>query len=608
MQHEEPSRNKSKKHISPQPNDTNPNLEFDSNETPYTTDENDAIALLLAIASGIYSSTSTKKLKTASPLAQGKKHITNGQPTTASYTTNVHCEYIELIKFIHTELGWRNKKKYIEKTVTTYNDHHSIQYRARAFPKPVSDREWHISIITKKLDDETIVVVTVPCFVKELEKIVHPDRVRAELWTMYKLTKISNTMTRVEFYAKLDFGGYIPRWIINRELPKIMSAPTRWQEHFQHQQKLNQLTAEDGKNMGIMLMIKVKGESVEKRLEDFLGKNQALQFVRAQAFPQFQIMMLHVLRNKIVDVGEGESTERVRKTISKMKMKTRFTVFHKNKNKNKVEVEPAHPHDARAVEISASYATRIGKKLALLLLTTTEPSAAVDSWLKDNNELDEFVTENIWFEPMMCTIAKALLKGSSLGLKYRVALGAGLSVMDMITDTGVINSYRASGNMTGAYSLMAMIGTSMAVQLAIAYVQNIKKSKWVILREMLFVVTFLKPGVDAYRVATGHIDEDAVVSPLLELALAKGTELAFESVPGGLLQAYIFINAPEKKMFFLISILISTLTTGFSSAMVSYDMDVSVANRKEVPLFYGYIKDGYTERMITFLLQVRSGS
>ena len=56
---------------------------------------------------------------------------------------------------------------------------------------------------------------------------------------------------------------------------------------------------------------------MEKRLEDFLKKIEALKFVRAQAFPQFQIMMLNVLRNKIVDVGEGESTERVRKTISK---------------------------------------------------------------------------------------------------------------------------------------------------------------------------------------------------------------------------------------------------------------------------------------------------
>ena len=176
--------------------------------------------------------------------------------------------------------------------------------------------------------------------------------------------------------------------------------------------------------------------------------------------------------------------------------------------------------------------------------------------------------------------------------------------MDMITDMGVINTYQASGNTSGANSLIAMIGSSLAAQLLVTYIQNKKKSKWVILRELAFVVSFLKPGVDAYRVATGYEDKDSKVSPLVEMAMGKCSELAFESVPGGLLQAYVFINSPEKTMFLLGSILISTLTTGFSSAMISFDMDVSVANRKEVPLFYGYIKDSNTERGITFVLLI----
>jgi len=231
----------------------------------------------------------------------------------------------------------------------------------------------------------------------------------------------------------------------------------------------------------------------------------------------------------------------------------------------------------------------------------------VNAWKLDNPILKPLFTGGV-FEAIVIGIAKELMMASKLGLAKRVALGAGLSIMDMITDTGVINSYRASGNTKAAYSLMAMIGSNMAVQLAITYLQNRKKSKWVILREFAFVVTFLKPGVDAYRVATGHEDEDAVMNPLLEMSIGKSAELAFESIPGGLLQAYIFINSPEKTIFLLISILISTLTTGFSSAMISFDMDISVANRKEVPLFYGYIKDGNKERLITFILQVSEWS
>jgi len=363
---------------------------------------------------------------------------------------------------------------------------------------------------------------------------------------------------------------------------------------------LSPLTLETGQQLGIALTTRHADESIGQRIHRAVDEISELEDILTRIFPQFQTMMLHVLRNKIVDVGEGRGRERVSKFISKIK--SRLIGFSNN---NKVDVQPAHSQDTKNDEqISASNAEKTGKKFAMFLLTTTEPSAAVDSWLKDSKELEGFVTDNIWFEPMMNEIAKELLKRSNLGLKWRVGLGAGLSIMDMITDTGVINTYRASGNTAGAYSLMAMIGSNMAVQLLITYMQNKKKSKWVILREFAFVVTFLKPAVDAYRVATGHEDEDAVMSPLQEMGFGKGTELAFESIPGGLLQAYFFINSPNKTIFLLISILISTLTTGFASALISFDMDISVANRKEVPLFYGYVKDGNTERMITFILQI----
>jgi len=204
----------------------------------------------------------------------------------------------------------------------------------------------------------------------------------------------------------------------------------------------------------------------------------------------------------------------------------------------------------------------------------------------------------------MTAVAKHLLVSSNMGLAKRVTLGALLSVMDMITDMGVIKTYQASGNTSGANSLITMIGSSLAAQLLTTYGYNTKKSKWVKLRESAFIVTFLKPAVDAFRVATGYEDKDSTVNTLVEMATGKCTELAFESIPGGLLQAYMFINSPEKTIFLLVSILVSTLTTGFSSAMISFDMDVSVANRKEVPLFYGYIKDSNTERGITFVLLI----
>ena len=181
------------------------------------------------------------------------------------------------------------------------------------------------------------------------------------------------------------------------------------------------MTTENGMQLGIALTTK-HDDSIEQRIHHALGEINGLDDLLTRTFPQFDIMMLHVLRNKIVDVGEGSGRERVVKTISKLK--SGFLGFYNNK----VDVEPAHSQDTQLDEISASDAIRIGKKFALLLLTTTEPSAAVDSWLKDNKELENFVADNIWFEPMMNVIAKELLKKSNLGLKWRVGLGAFLSI------------------------------------------------------------------------------------------------------------------------------------------------------------------------------------
>jgi len=362
--------------------------------TSFSPKENEAVNRLLAIAAVINNSNSTSKMRTASPLAQGKKCITLGKHiTTGYYTTNVPCGLQELHNFIEAE---DTSSNFIEKIDESYNDHHSINYYAMSFPNPVHDREWFQSVITK-VETEKVIILSVPCFIEERARNVHPDRVRAVIRNMYILTKISDSETRVENYAEGEMGGHIPQWVVNRDLPKFMSAPTKWQEHFQHQRKLNQLTVKNGKNMGIMLMNKKKGESVEKRLETFLSKNEALQQLKTTSFPQFDVMMLALLQNKL---------------------------FHKKaRGGNKVAVEPQNNQLARIFrspvsavrtlnDLTEAEATKIGRSFKLLLLTTTEPAAAVDAWKLDNQVLAPLFAENAWFEPMINAIAKQVSERS----------------------------------------------------------------------------------------------------------------------------------------------------------------------------------------------------
>ena len=273
----------------------------------FSVQETNTITQLLQIASAFEASDRTEKLTTASPLAQGKKLIAKGlQTTTGYYTTIVPCGLHQIHTFIDTDLKTEDKSShYLERTQEDYNDHHSISYLAKSFPRPVSDREWHHSIITK-VEAEKVIMVSVPCFIQEKEKgrPLRPDRVRAEIRSMTLLTQISASKTRVDFYAELELGGYIPRWVINRELPKFMSRYTKYQEHFQHLRALRELTPEDGVTMATMLTLVKNLKSAESRLTAFVSMNVALKKLKEETFPQLETMMLGILRNKIVHVGK----------------------------------------------------------------------------------------------------------------------------------------------------------------------------------------------------------------------------------------------------------------------------------------------------------------
>jgi len=84
------------------------------------------------------------------------------------------------------------------------------------------------------------------------------------------------------------------------------------------------------------------------------------------------------------------------------------------------------------------------------------------------------------------------------------------------------------------------------------------------------------------------VDDAVHTDPLIDMQCNKCAELATESIPGCVLQMYVWLTNPEQAgTYALVSIGISGLTTGFTSATISYDKDVDVAGRRGQPKFYG---------------------
>ena len=89
------------------------------------------------------------------------------------------------------------------------------------------------------------------------------------------------------------------------------------------------------------------------------------------------------------------------------------------------------------------------------------------------------------------------------------------------------------------------------------------------------------------------------------MVFSKCVELATESVPGCVFQLYVWMRYPDQAgSYALVSILISTLSTGFISAMISFDLDVDVKKRKTNPDFYGYVMDDHEKRGRCFKLMM----
>ena len=121
----------------------------------------------------------------------------------------------------------------------------------------------------------------------------------------------------------------------------------------------------------------------------------------------------------------------------------------------------------------------------------------------------------------MLVIANNLLRDNRYGMILRVSTGAVLSVIDAVSDLYILNTYFSQGLDLQAYTLLAMIVTSMFLQILCVFTQYKKKSWGVMARELLITLLFLRPTVDAFRVSTNHKDDEATFDTLAEMMINK---------------------------------------------------------------------------------------
>lgn len=197
----------------------------------------------------------------------------------------------------------------------------------------------------------------------------------------------------------------------------------------------------------------------------------------------------------------------------------------------------------------------------------------------DENGLNRSITNSISF------VNKKYLSIQNIALY----IGAGLSFFDMGFDLIMIREFTNTGQGGFANATAVTVALSISCQLLVAYGNNIKRGKRVVLREMLYVIMLVKPGVDIFRVVSKQKQAaNSAFNPHLEMLATKMIELFAECIPGAIIQVMAFVSGQQSTLA-IMSLASSIFTAAFIAASIAIEKDVDKECRRLSPDVYGFV-------------------
>ncbi|GMH87346.1 hypothetical protein TrST_g11871 [Triparma strigata] len=165
--------------------------------------------------------------------------------------------------------------------------------------------------------------------------------------------------------------------------------------------------------------------------------------------------------------------------------------------------------------------------------------------------------------------------------KLALFAGAGLSFSDLLCDLVMIREYTKSGHQQYANATIAAVAVSLALQLLVVMITNAKMNTRRKLVEVLYVLTFVKPGVDVYRVTRGQKAKAGSRSnPFNEMMYIRTIELFAECIPSVLIQTIAFVDGSERAAAANLSLASSILTAAYIATSISIEKDANASSRR----------------------------
>ena len=269
---------------------------------------------------------------------------------------------------------------------------------------------------------------------------------------------------------------------------------------------------------------------------------------------------------------------------------------------------PTFNHHITLANITAVSASVVGSTLLFYLLRN--PSSvpeAVDDFIAGCPALSVLASQLPPFRSFVIVVAHLVSKTRwvhQVWVTMRLVISSCLSFLDAATDIISIRVFYRRRQYKFAIGCSVMILVCLLMQCFLVFLQNRRNGTKKVMIEVGWVLSMLKPGVDAWRAIRGEQEDGTLFTPQTEFIIAKCIELFCESIPSAIMQFMAFllsVLAGQTNHASLVSVFVSILTISFVSCLITFDMDVKLSNRRKSP-FYGLFKEGSMNRFKGFTL------
>jgi len=342
-------------------------------------------------------------------------------------------------------------------------------------------------------------------------------RVRAKIAVALTIKELSPTTCRLCYVTRVDLGGFLPQSVLSYYLRLEMGTAAKARSYFQKIKQLHECTADDGTAMGFRLM---HGGYRGADIDADLNENRVNRSVSAKEKNKLNVKTI---------IKSHCALSELQKTYPWLE------VFLSEVVKGRLSLN--RPIGEKLSCLSSYEAQRIGKNLGGALRQRKTPQAGLYQWKMQNPAMVELFEQHESVEALMLVVSSVVVKQALWGLLWRVSTGACLNMLDVVSDINVIIFYlQTEGQQAFGWALLGMILLCLVLQLGVVYVQN-RRNPMYMWREVFIVLSFMKPPVDAYRVATEvKMEPHHAFDVKTEQYLNKCIEVFAESIPGSTLR------------------------------------------------------------------------